>query len=182
MSFAVLVYFDPETEQAIRSIQEKLLRRGIRPIPEEMQHQPHLTLGMWNGKTPPDFPESLLQFAGELGRMRLLFSSVGVFPTRDGVIFLAPVVTFELLALHNRFHRAIVPPGLEPDRHYLPGVWVPHCTLGVALTDWEIHAAVDIARESPMPFEGTFESVGVVEFPPLKEVLRAPLPRVGGEP
>ena len=182
ISFAVLAYFDPETERAIRSLQEQLVWRGIQPIPEEMHREPHLTLGMWNGKAPPDFPDALLRFTAELGRMRLLFSSAGVFPTRDGVIFLAPVVTFDLLALHTRFHRTVVPAGLEPNRHYLPGAWVPHCTLGVALADWEMHAAMDIAREPPMPFEGTLESIGIVEFPPLKEVLRIPLPGPGGVP
>ena len=175
MSFAVVLYFDPQTEIAVAAIREKLIQRGIHPIPDGMQNQPHLTLGMWNGGTPPGFPEALERFAGSLSRTRLLFSSAGVFPTREGVIFLAPVVTPELLDLHERFHRAVVPTGLEADRHYLPGFWVPHCTLAVYLADWEMHSAVDIAREAPMPFEGIIEAVGIVEFPPLKAIGQFPL-------
>jgi 2'-5' RNA ligase len=170
MSFAVTLQLDAQAESAVLSIREKLLRRGIHPIPDEMRARPHLTLGMWNGKTPTGFPERLAQYAAGLTALEVIFSSVGLFPTREGILFLAPVVTSALLELHSHFHREIVPPGLEPDGKTLPGAWVPHVTLAIALADWEMHAAVDMAREPPMPLLARFSEIGILEFPPVQEI------------
>jgi hypothetical protein len=40
-------------------------------------------------------------------------------------------VTTELLALHQRFHDELRAAGLSSDPYYLPGAWVPHCTITV---------------------------------------------------
>jgi 2'-5' RNA ligase len=175
MSFAVQFYFDPQTEAAILLAREKLLRRGIHPIPDEMPGRPHLTLGIWNGKSPHGLVPRLETLAAGLPASDVLFSSAGVFPTREGVIFLAPVVTQQLLEVHAQVHREVVSPGLEADRSYLPGNWVPHVTLAIFLPDWEMHAAVDIAREAPMPLTGRVTALGIIEFPPVKEIATFPL-------
>ncbi|HEY3343962.1 MAG TPA: 2'-5' RNA ligase family protein [Anaerolineaceae bacterium] len=175
MSFAVTLQIDADAEAAVLSIREKLLRRGIHPIPDEMRARPHLTLGMWNGQTPAGFLARLAGFAAVLPAQELTFSSIGLFPNREGILFLAPVVTSALLDLHTHFHHEVVPPGLEPDRACLPGAWTPHLTLAIALADWEMHAAVDIAREPPMPLAARISEIALFEFPPAQEIAAYPL-------
>jgi 2'-5' RNA ligase len=177
MPFAVQLYFDPETEAAILSVREKLVRRGIHPIPDEMFSRPHLTLGTWHGRTPVELTALVEALAGSLPVIDVLFGSAGVFPGREGMIFLAPLVTAQLLEFHARLHREIGAPGLDPDRSCLPDNWAPHVTLAISLADWEMHAAIDIAREAPMPLSGRISALGVIEFPPVRETVTFPLRR-----
>ena len=55
------------------------------------------------------------------------FPSVGIFPT-NGTVFLAPTVTNELLKLHHSYHDYFKT-FHNPNSYYVPGKWVPHCTI-----------------------------------------------------
>lgn len=56
------------------------------------------------------------------------FLSVGIFPT-NGTVFLAPIVTDELLKLHHSYHDYFKNFHDNPNSYYVPGKWVPHCTV-----------------------------------------------------
>ena len=72
---------------------------------------------------------ALPPFAERVGHLALSFASVGSFPGSKGVAFLAPVMTAELAAVHERFHAELAAFGSGAWPHYLPGRWVPHCTI-----------------------------------------------------
>jgi len=50
-----------------------------------------------------------------------------------GAVFLGVPVTTELLAFHADIHAALAGQPVDHWPHYLPGTWVPHCTLA---KDW----------------------------------------------
>ena len=56
-------------------------------------------------------------------------------------LFLAPVVTAPLLAVHVRLNDVLQERGIVQWPHYLPGSWVPHCTLAMNVTPAELSAA-----------------------------------------
>jgi hypothetical protein len=43
--------------------------------------------------------------------------------------FSCPVVTMDLLTLHNNLHKRLQQNDLQCSPNYLPGSWVPHCTI-----------------------------------------------------
>ena len=54
---------------------------------------------------------------------------LGTFPGGEGALFLGVVATAELLAFHAEVHAALAGQPVIHWPHYLPGSWVPHCTL-----------------------------------------------------
>ena len=53
--------------------------------------------------------------------------------------------------------------------YYLPGNWVPHCTVAIDLSATEVIEAVVYCREAFQPISGQFREIGLVEFRPVKE-------------
>lgn len=58
---------------------------------------------------------------------------LGTFPGITGALFLGVQVTTELLALHADVHAALAGQPIRHWAYYLPGNWIPHCTLAEGL-------------------------------------------------
>ncbi|HEV7907511.1 MAG TPA: 2'-5' RNA ligase family protein, partial [Pseudonocardiaceae bacterium] len=48
----------------------------------------------------------------------------------------------ELLAVHSAVHDALAGKVKNPSAYYLPGTWVPHCTLAQGITDEQVVAGI----------------------------------------
>jgi hypothetical protein len=53
---------------------------------------------------------------------------------------LSAVVDSELLAVHSAIHDILARKVKHPSAYFLPGHWVPHCTLAQGLTDEQMVA------------------------------------------
>ncbi|MEZ5381882.1 MAG: hypothetical protein R2754_08820 [Microthrixaceae bacterium] len=139
--FAVELYFDAETDDAVRRLWEALGRRGLNTRGEDASH-PHLSLVVSDGHQPERLREELagLNWA-VLSRMR--FAGIGYFED-PGVLFLAASPTVELLELQQQTHRivSVRDPGLVRP-FYRPGSWMPHCTLAMPVTPHELPYALE---------------------------------------
>ncbi|MEV2267878.1 2'-5' RNA ligase family protein [Nonomuraea africana] len=80
-------------------------------------------------------------------RPTLKLSSLGLFPGAEGVLFLGATVTHELLTFHNRVHAALANQSIKHWPCYLPGNWVPHCTLAVGLKREEVMRATELLHD-----------------------------------
>jgi 2'-5' RNA ligase len=169
--FAVELFFDPSGDAAVRRVWSEL--GG--PVLASATARPHITLAVYGRVEPEPFAAALADWAAAADPLDLRLASVGVFPGEARVIFLAPVVTAELLDLHNGFHAAFEGEGEEPWSHYRPGEWVPHCTLAMEIDPAALHRALDVAREAPLPIPVRLSAVGLVEFRPVVERAAIPL-------
>ncbi|HSK96297.1 MAG TPA: 2'-5' RNA ligase family protein [Euzebyales bacterium] len=163
MAQALELFFDPATESAVRTIWANLEARGLRSLMRSRQgrHRPHVTLAVAERMTlaQADTATTPLRDANDLA---LRLGSVAVFPGRQGVLYLAVVPTLRLLRLHREVHARLMGAGVETDRHYLPDVWVPHCTLAEGLTQEQVTTAVGaVKRLRPIPGEAF--GVGLVD-------------------
>ncbi|NJO83034.1 MAG: 2'-5' RNA ligase family protein [Blastochloris sp.] len=102
----------------------------------------------------------------------LQFAAVGAFPGNEGVVFLSPVPRLALLHLHQQFHTVLEPLGMRHNPHYLPGMWIPHCTIAIGVPADQVAAAVAVARHTPLPLSLTCAEVGIVRFRPVEEIQR----------
>jgi 2'-5' RNA ligase len=58
-------------------------------------------------------------------------ASVGAFPAAEGVLFLAPAASVELVQLQLEVLERLRQTGAEIEPYWLPRQWVPHCTLAI---------------------------------------------------
>ena len=171
MGYAVELFFDDKSEKAVRRIWDGLGENLGKPSLSELGARPHVSLAVYDDSLDTTgFPERFREFAKSMAPFEFNLSSVGTFPGDEGVVFLAPVVTRQLLDVHQRFHEVFSEHENAGMGYYLPGNWVPHCTVAIDLPAAEVREAVGYCREAFRPISGRFQEIGLVEFRPVKEL------------
>ncbi len=175
MTLAVPLYFDPETEAAIVAVWQALADSDVAPYMHRSGNRPHITLSIYRDLPRDACRQILGDLAARQPALPLTFSHLGIFTRPDPVVFLAPTFSQPLFALHARVNQLLDALGDMPAEYYLPGNWVPHCTLAVEMPPENIAPAVEIARRLPLPLVGMLSEVCLLEFPPLEHVFSLPL-------
>lgn len=172
MGFAVEMYFDREAEERVRSLWLELQAAGLDSTLLDIGARPHLSLAVFDRVEVSALCGLVEEFADRVHGYSSLFAAVGTFPGNEGVVFLAPAVSGELLALHGTFHRRLLDLGLETWEYYSPGRWIPHCTVALRLSSKALPEAVDLCRRSAALGPFTIRELGLIEFSPVKTVCR----------
>jgi len=168
MPYAIELALDPSSDAVVRRVWHELDRAGITWMVRSGA-RPHVTVGVWETLDVEETMRELTRFADETAPVPLTLANVGMFP---GVaVFLAPVVTAELLDLHAHLHRRLAESGGGAWDHYRLGAWVPHCTLASDLEPDQYQSAFAIAARAPLPLECLLVEVGIVEFRPVNQLV-----------
>lgn len=93
-------------------------------------HRPHVTL---LNATALSITDPLIETLRPLLGTELRFDSLAIFPGTSAVLFLAARVTQPLLDVHVALHQLVTAERTQRWSHYLPGAWIPHCTLAGGL-------------------------------------------------
>ncbi len=170
MGYAIELFYDLESEQSVRNVWDGIGKALGKPSLWELGARPHVSLAVYNADLDTTgFEDRLREFATSVEPFELRMSSVGTFPGSEGVVFLSPVVTRQLLGVHERYHKAFSRYDAFGSAYYLPGNWMPHCTVAIDLTAPEIKEAVAFCREAFQPITGQLREIGLVEFRPVVE-------------
>lgn len=174
MPFAITALFDERTEADIQALRVRLVQAGYG---DELSAQvrPHLTLAILPALDSEALREPLRAWCAETPPLALGIAAVGTFPTAEGVIYLAPIVTFALLEMNARLQALLDSAGLAGFATYRPDAWVPHITVGIQLTPEAVAGAVRLAREADVFRTAILAQIAVAEFPPLRAVYSYPL-------
>lgn len=168
MAYAVEMYFDTESDRQIRHLWKELHDKNVSSYMFTSGSRPHISLSVLNSLDIPDFARKLKEFAEKLKPFEIRFGSIGVFPEPAGVLYLAPIVTEELLKVHNDFNCVFADYKNEMWYHYLPGIWMPHCTLATDIHKKDLPLALKYLLDSSLPAKARVEEIGIVEFNPIK--------------
>ncbi|MEZ4662841.1 MAG: 2'-5' RNA ligase family protein [Caldilineaceae bacterium] len=175
MGYAVELYADAQMETVVRGLWQTLADRGVTSLMPDLGARPHISLTVFDELHPPDLHDALQKFAAETAPIPLQFSTVGVFPSTEGVVFLAPVVTPRLLEIHADFHARMAARGLPSNPYYQPENWGPHCTVAINLPPEQIPAAVTICKDAPIFHAFSLMGLELIEFRPVKTIYEFPL-------
>lgn len=158
MHFVVELFFDRAAEVAVRAIWAELadlIPDGVPPAGA----RPHVSLSVYDRVDVAAFSDRLAAFAAERAAVEVEVASWGVVAVAEPVVFLAPVVTRDLLALHGDFHRRFARLG-TPWPYYRPGNWVPHCTLAMGFDADLLPRIAEACHRVVRPIRGRLEGSG----------------------
>jgi 2'-5' RNA ligase len=161
VGYAVELFFDTSADETLRrlfALTDSVMLR--------VHASPHISLAVFDDVDTSRLIDVVCSFAERTHEFNVRFSSVGIFPTGENVVFLAPVVTDELLALHRSFHGELDSVGLSCDEYYRPGRWVPHSTITMENELSRALEAVKLIREAKIVGEYPINQVHVVEYRP----------------
>jgi 2'-5' RNA ligase len=181
MGFAVEANLDPGAAARVRALWDDLARRGITSEMPEMGADPHVSLAVFDEVDPKALGPVLDSFARGREPLELRLASVGSFPTAEGVVYLAPVVTPALLEWHADLDRRLERLGARAWDYYRPGSWVPHCTVALSLDPDGVAEAVRVTRESGVFGPAALDEIALVEFRPVRRLFARPVGRSGEE-
>ncbi|MGG0150753.1 2'-5' RNA ligase family protein [Bacillus mycoides] len=129
--YAIIATFDCVSTNKVRELQNELT--NIIETNELAGVEPHITLADYKELDINLYTKRLEEFvAFQENISTVIFPSVGTFPT-NGTIFLAPTITDELLRLHHSYHDYFKVFHDNLQSYYVPGKWVPHCTIANGL-------------------------------------------------
>lgn len=175
MPFAVELYLEDKADETVRAVWRRLTDANVGGTPPDSGSRPHVTLAACQEVDSRAFEPALAAFAQATPSQAFTLVSLGVFPTREGVIFFAPVVTRSLLDLHERFREVLTEVGATSFPYYLPGKWVPHCTLAIDVPPEGVPRAVELCREGLLPIQGRFTHIGLITYRPVMPIYAYPL-------
>lgn len=172
MPFAIELFFDAAVDEAVRRVWSALAEQRVAPYLHESASRPHISLAVYDWLDVAGCAHTLDAFAAQTRAYPVTLASFGVFPTDpEAVVFAAPVVTSHLLALHAGVCALLASVAREPAAYYLPGRWVPHCSLAVRFPAERINRTFDVCQQLPLPLDGRFVAIGVVETQPAKPLF-----------
>lgn len=180
-TYAIELYFD---DVASKKVQQLWVQVGAiaSSMAERVHSKPHLSLAVLPNADLQILPRVLADIAHRESSFELQFSSLGLFSAGGGVVFLAPVVTTQLLELHRTVHRRLHEIGSDAIAYYRPEAWVPHCTLARELSPSGVLQAIEAVRNSNPFFKANVCALGLVEAPPVRQICCFPFLPKGDRP
>lgn len=127
------MYFDDGADAAVRKLWQILADAGLPSLATRThrRHRPHVSLTVAESLAGAELDS--LRSALMARRPLLHLYVLGAFPGSVGALFLGVRATADLLAFHADIHAAVAGQPVEHWPYYLPGSWVPHCTLAEGL-------------------------------------------------
>lgn len=169
MTISIVMNLDARSDKNIRAMWDALTRGGVSPDCLIYDPRPHVSLAEFEEARLDALMDRVRSFAENHPPVPITFDHLGTFATEVGIIFLAPVITRNLLDVHSDFHATF------RDFHanssfYQRDRWVPHCTLARNLDTDQFCRAIKVIRQFDLPFEARLESLGVIRHPPIEEL------------
>ncbi|MCP2262268.1 2'-5' RNA ligase superfamily protein [Streptoalloteichus tenebrarius] len=163
MADALQVFFDDRAEAEVRVRWERLTAAGVPSLATRThrRHRPHLSLALGLA-IPQKARADLRRDLALLALPDLWLYTLGTFPDGQHTLFLGAVTDTELLAVHSAVHDVLAGRVRGPAGQYLPGAWVPHCTLAQDLTVEQV--AAGFAALLPLrPIRAAVSGVGITD-------------------
>ncbi len=173
-SYAILLYFDPESESAIQALINSLAAQSSLGEPLPQGFRPHITLTGFEPPLPEGLIEELKKIARKTKLLPIHLMGVGAFPSDQGVVYLAPAPNSNLLELHSNIFHLLQGFEVKTNPNFQPGNWVPHCSVAYNLNPEQAGRAVQVCLSSPVFNPADLVSIGITEFMPIKELCIFP--------
>jgi 2'-5' RNA ligase len=160
VAHAIEMYFDDLADASVRKLWRALADAGLPSLATftHRRHRPHVSLTVAGSLAGADLTH--LRSVLRAHQPTLQPYVLGTFPGSGGALFLGVPVTTELLAFHADVHAALAAQPVDHWPHYLPGNWVPHCTLAEGLGKDEASAAFGLVYGYE-PITATIASAGI---------------------
>jgi hypothetical protein len=121
-TLALLGYFNSEVANFIADIRKRI------GVSDEQYDIPHITFAITEKTSVEKAHVAIKKFLENNNLLLLEFSSIGYFPDSK-TLFLGVTPSTELFLFHSGLVKFIFDEGDKISPYYMPGKWVPHCSL-----------------------------------------------------
>ncbi len=169
MSCGAALYFDADTDAAIRRLWQVLEDAGLPSAMLGLNYHPHMTVLLCDDSDVDELSQKLPEFIAIYPPISVNFHSIGIFNGPDGVVYLAPTVDRALLDFHAELWRILEPHTRNPVEYYRPGIWVPHVTLDMGGPADQLGPVVEQLQRHELPIKGLIKELFIADFSPEED-------------
>ncbi|HZM83649.1 MAG TPA: 2'-5' RNA ligase family protein [Candidatus Limnocylindrales bacterium] len=161
MVAALEMYFDRAAERRVRRLWDALEDVGVQTMRGALsgRHRPHVSLISAETLDGVAIKQALVGWKAA-PPLNLRFDYIGQFLGR--VLWLGPVPDPMLLHHHTEVHARLDAAGIEGFDMYLPGSWVPHCTLSMRVPHAKLSEAIRVCMDV-LPIHATIVGAAVAD-------------------
>ena len=163
MAQALEFFLDEDADAVVRALWRRLDEAGVPSLATRThrRHRPHVTFAVARS-IPARTRQALCRDLALLTLPALWLYTLGTFPSTENVLFLGAVTDPELIAVHSTVHDALAGKVQAPSADYLPGAWVPHCTLAEDVSSAQLVAGL-AALHPVVPIRARIAGFGITD-------------------
>ena len=115
MAYAVSLFFDEPTADAVRHTWARMAEAGVSSLLSDGPYCPHLTLAIYSELDADTLAPALASLANAQERFPVSLSYTGVFTGAEVTVLVAATACQTLLELHRRVHGLLCSHGAGPN-------------------------------------------------------------------
>lgn len=178
---AIELTFDRESELRLQNTWTELSELYPAPQSWGLGSRPHITLLLFRDEEPDDLQPVVQALVAELEPFPIVLSSVDHFSSSEGVVFLRPDPSNELVRAHAAARRLLGSSASGVDQYYRPGTWQPHCTVAGGVPPSSLQRVLLACRASEALGAVHVEGLQLVRYRPVEELWAADIPGPQGQ-
>jgi len=167
---AIELAFDSASDERLARLWGHLSKLYGGPTDSELGVRPHVTLALFRDGEPRNLPSAVASLAAELKPFDLHFAEVGRFPGAEGVVFLRPSASAELMRAHTALHQLLAGERDLVHAYYRPETWHPHCTMAVNVPETFVDAVLSACDSAEALGEVRVARIQAVRYRPATEI------------
>lgn len=175
MAYAVQLYLDAQTESLVRQVWEKLSERGVSDNMLKKGGRPNVGLSVFEEGDPGEISFRIRELCQEQRVIEARFEHLGTYCSKDGILFLVPVINPRFFLLSSSLYKALNPVIGGLRETCKPNRFVPHLTVAYGLDKDTLSKTVSLFSNRALPIVGVFEKLALVELSNMEERCIYPL-------
>jgi 2'-5' RNA ligase len=160
ISYSFEMYFDENSENKLKNMFQDLASLGAFPAVLKENRRYHITLAIYDSIDFEKSKKALEKFCMSHNQFKLNLDFIGLFTGKENVIFASPMITNDLIKIHQDFHKEFSWQKKLCWEHYIPESWQPHCSLTVTTQDAQFPEVLQIIRNKFRPIDVKIKSIG----------------------
>jgi 2'-5' RNA ligase len=153
--------FDPKTDGFVRDLWQRTKQAGLPNPLLSRNAAPCMTLASAEGVSIDPLLNDLDDALKACTSLNFLFNTLSTFANENGVIFLGPIVTQNLLDLHKLVYKQVAKYAETVSMYSEPDRWFPHCTITWKLEKPQVFEGLKLFDDLHLPFEARITKVAL---------------------
>lgn len=163
-AYAIVGYLDYETDEYIKNLWKVLSEKDITRYGVEAKgKRPHITLADYENIDKAEFIKLFNNYYKDKIKVDINLNVLGTF-INTGTLFLSPTLSDKLFNFHKNHHNYFKEFDLNDRSLYLPGNWIPHCTIASRLSEENMIRAFRYCKSTIKKVIGKLEEIAFIEI------------------
>lgn len=164
MPIAVELTLDDKATTHLKALWQEVQASGLKNKTPRLKSTPHITLALYEDEHWDALVKVKQIFCAKQPPIRVNFGHIGMFNNKHKVLFLAPIVTRDLLALRQTWLALTKHIPQWSKTEGAGGRWVPHATLAKRLRAEQAQKALAHLMQTDLPEGATITGAHLNQF------------------